>query len=268
MVLAGITAALASAVFNLQPLPAAPAEARAAPAVAYADEAPAWTQIQFANNAARATPPRWSPRGEVCVGVTGLGAEQAQFLSDRVSHRAQLIGLNVGRPGCASNLFIFFTNNPSQVARDILRNRDYSGRGRARAGDLQSADDFADGRRPIRWWYVWQSVGADGQVASHDDRGAQGGPVNMRAPERGRLGRNTRQEFRNVFVIVDGSQIGSTNVNAVADYISMVALTQQSFDTPTDGSPSVLGLFRDSTPQTELTSWDLGQLREYYRTPQ
>lgn len=262
-----LSAVVMAAAINTQPAPQAVQRAHPAPAVAQTGDALAWTQIQFANSAARQTPPRWG-RGGVCVGASGLSAEQAQFVNDRVSQRAQLLGLTVGQPGCAANLFIMFTTNPNQIAGEILQSRDYRGRGRARAGELQLANEFTNSRRPIRWWYVWQSLTDDGQVASHDERGNQGGPVGVRAPERGRLGRSTRQEFSNVFVVIDGTQIGQTNMNAVVDYVAMVGLAQVSYEVDSAGHSSILKLFTDPNPPTELTPWDVAQLREYYRAPQ
>jgi hypothetical protein len=236
----------------------------ASPPPAVRSVAPAWTPIQFNNSTARATAPRWGR--EICIGAAGLGPEQTQFIVDRMSQRAVALGLTPERPGCDANVFVFFTTNPNQVAADVLASRDFSGRGRARTADLQRRDAFANTRNPIRWWYVWQSVTADGQIVNPDERSGQA--VSVRAPERGRLGRNTRQQFSHVFVVVDGTQVANTNMNAVADYAAMVALAEFEPDANIEGDASILRLFTDSTPPVAMTSWDLEYLRAYYRAPE
>src|SRR5690606_16816968 len=70
-------------------------------------------------NNRRTERPRWH-RG-VCVGATGLTTQQAQFLVDRISQRAQEVGLTPGRPGCDANVVVVFTADPHGVASQITR---------------------------------------------------------------------------------------------------------------------------------------------------
>jgi hypothetical protein len=236
----------------------------ASPPPAASAPVPDWTQIQFNNSAARASAPRWGR--EICIGAMGLGPEQTQFVVDRISQRARALGIAPMRPGCDANIFVIFTTNPNQVAADVLASRDFSGRGRARTAELQRRDVFANTRDPIRWWYVWQSVTSDGQIVNPDERSGQA--VSVRAPERGRLGRNTRQQFSHAFVVVDGAQIANVNMNAVVDYAAMVALAEFEPNADTGGQASILGLFSAANPPTAMTPWDLAYLRDYYRTPE
>ena len=196
-------------------------------------------------NNRRTERPRWH-RG-VCVGATGLTAEQAQFLVDRISQRAQQVGLTPGRPGCDANVVVVFTADPNGVASQITRSRDFGGGGRAQTNDRAALDDFTRGRAPVRWWYVWQSVAETGELANQDRRTGGRGPevaVQDRRIGRGR----TRDDLTHVFIIINGPQIADVNMNALADYIAFAALAQVDRDTATGGEPSVLGLFTDPSP--------------------
>lgn len=206
--------------------------------------------------------PRWS-RG-VCVGVSGLSAEQSQFMADRVSQRAVQVGLRASRPGCNANVVVVFTNDPQGVARQITQGRDRGGRGRARSQGREELDAFLTGSQPVRWWYLWQSVADSGEIANQNERsGGQRGP-DVNVPERGRLGRTTREELTHAYVVIDGPRISTVNMNALADYVAYVALARVTHDATSAGQSSILGLFSDPQPVSALTAWDEQTLRNLY----
>ncbi|HRE45251.1 MAG TPA: hypothetical protein PKY87_14945 [Terricaulis sp.] len=198
------------------------------------------------------------------MGAVGLSPEQSQFLVDRISQRANDLGLSAGRPGCDANIVVSFTADPNGVAAAITRSRDFNAGGRGRTRDRATLRSFTEGREPVRWWYVWQTVADTGELANRDEREGGRGPE-VTVQDRGRVGSRTRDDMSNVFVVIDGPQIANVNMNALADYIAMVSLGQFDADTTTGGQPSILNLFRDRTPQTALTDWDRQTLRALYR---
>src|SRR3990167_10534910 len=56
---------------------------------------------------------RWDDR--ICVGVSGVREEQAQFIADRVSQRAVEIGLRTGKPGCEPDITVLVTTEPAAL---------------------------------------------------------------------------------------------------------------------------------------------------------
>ncbi|HRO03487.1 MAG TPA: hypothetical protein PLS69_07790, partial [Terricaulis sp.] len=204
---------------------------------------------------------RW--RRGVCVGATGLGVEQAQFLVDRVSQRAREVGLTPGSPGCDANVVVVFTADPNGVATAITRSRDFGVGGRARTNSREALAGFTRSSAPVRWWYVWQSVAETGEVANQDQRGGQGPQV---AVQDRRIGAGrTRDDLTHVFIVVDGPQIANVNMNALGDYIAYAALAQVDPAAPPAGAgSSILGLFTDSQPADGLTSADRAVLQALY----
>jgi len=245
---------VAAVALSAAPVQAAPR--MQAPAAAPAQAAGGFVQISNRRDAQ----PLWH-RG-VCVGATGLPAQQAQFLVDRVSQRAREVGLRPGRPGCEANVVVVFTGDPNGVASQITRSRDFGGGGRAQTSNREALQEFTRGRAPVRWWYVWQTVDDNGELANQDQRGGRGPEVNVQDRRIGR-GR-TRDDLTHVFIVIDGPQIANVNMNALADYVAFAALAQVDANATTGGQPSVLGLFTDSQPVTALTPWDQATLRALY----
>lgn len=211
-------------------------------------------------------PVRWD-RG-VCIGVSGLSAQSAQFVVDRVSQRAAAVGLNAGAPGCDPNVIILVTDDPDGVARGVSRRREFVGAGSSRSQSRQELAAFLETNRPVRWWYIWQEVGEGGQVVSSDDRNRN--IPELRVPDRGRVAsrHNTRQAFTHAIIIADSAQVTGVQMNALADYIAMAALAQVSPTASSDGQPTIMTLFSDvaagRTPPAELTSWDQARLQSLY----
>ncbi|MBA3668723.1 MAG: hypothetical protein H0W71_01440 [Sphingomonas sp.] len=69
-----------------------------------------------------------------------------------------------------------------------------------------------------------------------------------------------------MIILVDSTRIGGISIGQLADYLSLVALTNPPVDAPTDRR-SILGLFggTEADPaQTELTNVDLSLLMSLY----
>lgn len=222
---------------------------------------------------------RWDDT--LCPAIIGLrDARLAQFLADRLAQRAFAVGLEVGGPGCRPNALIFVTPNSNQLAQEIATEyREFIG---YRASETsvtmgqEALANFVETRRPVRWWHVSQTVGADGQTLSDGEArqgsggGFEGAQV-LRGPDAGRLRRTTRQDLSRVVIIVDASLSAGVQMDALADYVAMAALAQLAHDADTTQVSTILNLFSDrqrgATAPVGLTDWDLAYLRGLYEAP-
>jgi len=236
-------------------------EARITLPAASAAPASEWTRVALSES-----PARW--RSQVCTGVTGLNGANAQYIVDRVSGRAEELGLRIGQPGCTANLLIVFSTDPNGQAQAIARERTdpASLTGRSGVSDGMSAfSDFTNSTRPVRWWRVTRTMTENGEMADRNLRWGEAPRVNV--PERGRLASATFDAFSHVIVVVDLNQVNGLRLGALADYVAMVALSPVGADEHRDGS--ILGLFSDHgagrASADGLTSTDMAYLREVYR---
>ena len=221
--------------------------------------ASAWTSVALTE-----TPARW--RTHVCAGVTGVSDNNAQYIVDRVSHRAAELGLRTGAPGCTANLLIVFSSNPDGQAEAIARERTDPASLSGRNGDNAGRTAFtafltSDG--PVRWWRVTRSVTDAGVVANRDLRAGEAPRIDV--PERGRLASTTFEAFSHVIVIVDLAQVNGQRLDALADYIAMVGLSPVGVRSDIEGGSSILGLFSETPAPGAITEADRVYLERVYR---
>ncbi|MEZ5973127.1 MAG: hypothetical protein R3C31_15050 [Hyphomonadaceae bacterium] len=217
----------------------------------------------------------------VCPGIVGLSARQGQFVVDRISQRALELNLEVGTPGCRANILVIVTNNPDGVAQALADEQrylmaNYGMQENLNTRGAEALADFVETNRPIRWWHVSQTQTADGQVLGHTnpygrlisvfEQEFRGTEVTRQSMANfGRLSRPTLQSVRNVVVIVDATGARNVRVDALADYIAMVSLSQTEPDANTDGYDTILNLFSDPpSGETGMTEWDLAYLQGLY----
>jgi hypothetical protein len=215
---------------------------------------------------------RWDDR--ICIGVANLRAEPAQYIIDRVSTVAEDLGVIPGEPGCTPNVIIVASDDPSALARDLVRERRRAfrmgGSGMDRGGDALEA--FVSSDRPVRWWQV--SMPTDSETGGRatripgECRGACEGPMDM-APITQTFAASRLQTqivdyiFRTV-VILDINQVGRVSGQQLADYVAMVTLAQIDPDADTGRYASILNVFDEPESAAGLTDWDQAYLQGLY----
>lgn len=215
---------------------------------------------------------RWDE--EVCVGVIGIRARYGQFLVDRISQRAVALGLRAGAPGCRANVVVFVTPDSDALARNLLETQ------KTMLGDVRqdntntrghdALEAFVNTPRPVRWWHVSYTTTNDGQrlydlPVTHAGDMLRTQIVRTTSLGFGRLSRTTRQDFSRVIIIVDATRARGMQFDSLADYVSMVALSQVDPDADTNGLPTILNLFSDAAGRpTALTDWDEAYLEGLY----
>jgi hypothetical protein len=221
---------------------------------------------------------RWD--GEICVGVSNLQAETAQYLADRVSTVAGDLGLQPGAPGCAPNILVIATDDAESIARTLVRERRRAfrmgGAGMDRGGS--ALEDFVETDRPVRWWQM--AVPVDSETGARATRlagdctgikcGGGGGQTvlafapNINVFAAARLRTQIVDNLIRAVVIVDVDQVRDVSILQLADYIAMVSLAQIDPDADTRGYASILNVFDDPDGSASLTSWDQAFLGGLY----
>lgn len=218
---------------------------------------------------------RWDDR--ICVGVSGVKAEQAQFIADRVSQRALEVGLRSGKPGCSPDITILVTTEPEVLIGAMQEKYAnlFAVSSEKRVGTLGKSafEQFKTEERPVRWWHVSETRGADGTRISGEARqgvtdGVVGAPT-VRS-EGSRLRSATRQDLSHAIIVVDANLVQGVSMDSLADYISFVALMQADPNGNTTGIETIMNLFRvdlgDKRPM-QMTDWDKDFLRALYSMP-
>lgn len=215
----------------------------------------------------------------ICPGVVGLNRRQGQFLADRIGQRALEVNLNVGEPGCRANVLVLVTQTPSEVARAIAEEQsylvaNYGVQENLNTRGAEAFEHFVSDDRPVRWWHVAQTVTRDGEVLRNVPTQMWGGSnasphfnaevVNANPLTATRGSAPTRQEFRNVVIIVDANRAGAVRLDGLADYIAMVVLAQLEPSADTSAYDTVLNLFSGGGAATAMTNWDRAYLSGLY----
>lgn len=218
---------------------------------------------------------RWDD--SICVGVSNLQADTAQYLADRISTVAADLGLRPGAPGCRPNVMVIATDDAGVLARTLVAERRRvfrrGGSGMDRGG--AALEDFVETDRPVRWWQVSMPVDAStGERAVRlpadctgfdcaDDRGLGFAPQ-YNGVFASRLRNQIVDDIFSAVVIVDVDQVGDVSVLQLADYIAMITLAQIDPDADTSGYASILNVFDDPEDSASLTNWDLAFLAGLY----
>ena len=213
---------------------------------------------------------RWDH--SICTAIAGLPQRQAEFIADRIAQRANAVGLAPGAPGCVPNVSVIVTAESDQAAQRMFAENGalfaFQQSSNVTTLDQSSLNDFLHTPRAVRWWHVAERMSADGMALRGD--ASQGGLMNAPSARSAgsRLQSDTRQDLNRAIIIVDARRVGSVQLAALADYISMVALAQINPNAEVRGYPTILSLFSqrsasDPAP-TAMTEWDIGFLDGLY----
>ncbi len=226
----------------------------------------------------------------VCPLVAGLTRAQGVFLFERVTSVMKAAGTRLAQAGCAPNLYIVFSPKPAELLKDWRKRnpRMYGDAGRP------TVKRFTDTTRPIRAWYGYELVGADGVgsvagnttlsiaggMTASEGMGAGGGlaSANVMAmldsvPQfnngvASHVTVNQVHDLSTVIIIVDSTRMEGLNWGQLADYIALTSMTNVDLDADVHDAPTILSLFAvpaDSRPPG-LTIWDVAFLKALYHS--
>jgi hypothetical protein len=127
-------------------------------------------------------------------------------------------------------------------------------------------DEFAASERAVRWWHV--SMPVDARTGQRAIR-LPGDPpptVNVAGPSR--IHNGTRDDLRNVIIVVDVTKLTGTTWQQLADYLAVVSLAQVDPDASPASYDSILNLFSNPAAYSGLTDWDRSYVRALYQFDQ
>jgi hypothetical protein len=212
---------------------------------------------------------RWQRR--LCPLVIGQEPDFTAFITQRIKYVALAVGAHVNlEPSCTPNIQVVFTSTP-QALLDNVRQHHASVLGYAET--VAQLDKLATLTRPIQAWYATETMDCDGrrQVDAGITVSHFTGDFKFDAPAYAacglsRLRDGLRTGFAHVLIVVDSTKLAGQKIVPLADYISMLALTQLDSLDVCQQQPSVANLLAtgcDNAPDG-LTEFDLAYLRGLY----
>ena len=216
---------------------------------------------------------RW--QDGVCVSVSNLQPDAAQYLVDHISRVAADVGIKPGEPGCNPQVIVMFTTDGKAMASYMVENEERIFRPFGpRSGvnlNFAALDDFARSDRAVRWWHVSLPVSAQSGVKAITTAGDKSAPViSVAGPSRIHSG--IRDDLLYVLIVVDSKKLNGTTWQQLGDYLSVVALAQIDPSANPRDFDSILNVFDNPAAYSGLTDWDRSYLKALYsfdqeRTP-
>ncbi|GAA0638206.1 hypothetical protein [Brevundimonas lenta] len=207
-------------------------------------------------------PGRWN--GPICMSVTGMRADVAQFMIDRVAIAALDAGVDVEGPGCRPNVIILATSDGPGLANEMVERVGLGFRPAVSSTNLgrDALNHFRTADVPVRWWHVTVPVEPQSGQVAIAFRGQEAPTLTVR--DASRLRSNVRYDIGWAIIIVDFSMTEGEPLGAVADYVAMATLTQLDPFADMRGLDTILNLFERGSDVTSLTSWDKDYLTALY----
>jgi hypothetical protein len=191
-------------------------------------------------------------RDPICVKVIGLPAEFDAFVAKRVIEVANKVHAPVAKgAACTPNINVIFSPDPQAQLADIAKRRDILF-GFYWKAQLKQTSTFS---RPIQSWYLTRSVetAGDGALELNDGRAFMDVPlqgiVSLGKTPIGRagsrLGEDLSSELVHSLIVADANKVAGEKIDAVADYIAVLALSRWQGLERCSGLPTILNLMAD-----------------------
>jgi hypothetical protein len=238
---------------------------------------------------------RWEAPS-VCPLVSGLPRRDGEYIFERLSEIAQLVGVPIDKDSnCRPNLFVLVTDQPENLLRLMeKRNRPFTfGVNQASHEQVPASvvDRFIQTSRPVRAWYNLAEKDAWGQDLSYcaaidialincSPNDTECYPPHFNPTRKYQCGRGTAGGshltfnnlwwFKRVFLIVDSKQLHEVKLGQLADFIAMAGFAKIKATAQLGDARTILKLFDGAAPAAPLTltDWDQAFLKSLYSTDQ
>lgn len=219
--------------------------------------------------------------GPVCPVTLGLPQAFDAFVTARVVQVAASVGAKTDPTGkCKPNIEILFTDQPQAVVKSLAERTHGAILG---MHYVHETPRLLEVTHPIQGWYITgtrviddaispvSTIDPDGTTKSGEDKLPRLDNAYRNVRDRVSLG--TRIPSRrissivNVLIVADIRQVGGHEVGSVADYISMLALSEPRSLDQCNELPSILDLVSDCSARAKpdkLTDSDLAYLKGLY----
>jgi hypothetical protein len=236
---------------------------------------------------------RWEHR--LCPIVAGQNARYTQFITQRVHYVALAAGAPVNSDAsCTPNIEIVFTTTPQDLLDTVSKDDQHY------LGYFESVAQkkaLATVTRPIQAWYATESTDLKGRrrldtgrsivggttvgnlnglsltnggdVVS-DTPGSPGTTLTDMAPFYASTGNHLNDGihtgFRHILIVIDSTKLAGQDIVPLADYISMLALTQINSLDACQNLPSIVDRMAPDCSHAvdSLTKYDLAYLKGLY----
>ena len=234
---------------------------------------------------------RWQRR--VCPVAVGQEPAFTRFITQRVKYIALAAGAPVNtEASCIPNIEIVFTATP-QALLDNVRKNDPEYLGYAQSSAQKGA--LATVTRPIQAWYTTETVDFNGKRrpdsgggdpdstgSTFDQANEAAGPefdvrgLGMQTSIKGlpqymtsgsRIDDGIHSGFSHILIVIDSTKLAGQKIVPLADYISMLALTQLNSLDACQQLPSIVNILAANCGHAAdgLTQFDLAYLQGLYR---
>jgi hypothetical protein len=185
-------------------------------------------------------------RDAVCVKVQGLPPEFDAFVAKRIVEVAAEVHAPIAEnANCLPNVHVIFTTRPQAQLDDIAKRRDIL-IGYQYLPQLRRLSKF---NRPIQAWYVTRTVGDNGidQLDTWDPDRRD--PAVGKNPPTGRpgsrLGNGMSAQIVHSLILADANKVAGEKIDAIADYVAVLALARWRGLERCDAMPTILNLMAD-----------------------
>jgi hypothetical protein len=230
---------------------------------------------------------RWERR--LCPLVVGQNPNFTTFITQRIKYIALAAGAYVNtEASCTPNIEIIFTTTPQALLDNIQKDDpDYLGYATSNA----QREALATITRPIQAWYTTETVDLSGRSLMDSGRPLGGGigmsnfnalssdggaanrdPIFMADAHYARatgsrINDGIRTGFNHILIIIDSTKLAGQKIVPLADYISMLALTQLNSLDACQQQPSIVNILAADCDHAGdgLTQFDLAYLQGLYR---
>ena len=211
---------------------------------------------------------RWERR--ICPLVLGQNPHFTAFITQRIKYIALAAGARINtEASCKPNIEIIFTTTPQTLMDDVHKNHPlYLGYADSNA----QLGTLATVTRPVQAWYTTETEDWNGrrQVDSVLWLMPNGDPmfdVPNFASSGSRINEGGRSGFKHILIVIDSTKLAGQRIVPLADYISMLALTQLNSLDACQELPSIVSMLAAGCEHATdgLTKYDLAYLQGLYR---
>jgi hypothetical protein len=203
-------------------------------------------------------------RDPICVRVTGLPQQFDNFIANRIAEIARQVQAPVADPAnCSANIHVIFTPDPQALVSDIGKRKDILLGFYWNSANLKRLATF---KGAVGAWYVTATRDQFGEsrLEKHD-------PTDYLNPRVGRAGSRLSNgmstELEHTLVVADANKVAGEKIDAIADYIAVLALAKWQGLERCNATPTILNLMAEgcaATAPEAATPQDLALLKGLY----
>lgn len=208
-------------------------------------------------------------RDPICVKVLGLPPEFDAFIAKRVVELSREVKAPVDpSPACRANVDVIFSAKPQAQLDDIAKRRDILF-GFHFMAETKKLSTFS---RPVQAYYLTRGVDTQGNSVlelndPHPYDPAEGKAPALMGRAGSRLGNDMSTELVHALVLADANKVAGQKIEAIADYIAVLALAKWRGLERCNAIPTILNLMAENCGEDvpeAATAADLGLLTGLY----